>query len=132
IFLSAVASRTNQSCASASKRLLQHEVMRRLLSAEPIGSVPQSQEEGTRGVLRWLGHADEGDTYLRDGSRGQGRSRGQGGDLGCGNRVRVGEGAGGPTNRRGGADGDDASPRSCGVGPARSVHREPARIPSTE
>src|SRR5215831_14997304 len=107
--------------------------MGRLLSAEPIRSVPQSQEEGTHGVLRRLGHLDEGDSYLRDGSRRQGRSRSEGGYGGGGDRSRVGEGADGPTNRlRDGAHGDDALSQSRGIRLARSVHREPARLPGTE
>src|SRR5215469_14561038 len=83
--------------ARACKILLQHGVMRWLLSGEPIGSAPECEEEGNHGILCWIGHLDERDAHLRDGPRRQGRSGGKGANLACSDRGRVGGGAGGQT-----------------------------------
>src|SRR6516165_953000 len=75
--------------AGARKILLQHGVMRWLLSGGPIGSAPECKEEGNHGILCWIGHLDERDAHLRGGPQWQGRCGDQGANFAWG---RAGEG----------------------------------------
>ena len=69
--------------------------MGRVLSTEPIGSALESQGEGTYGLLRGLGHLNERNAHLRDGSRWPDRSRDKSGHFAGSNRGRAGESTGG-------------------------------------
>src|SRR5215469_10031574 len=115
---------TNRSCvavhrcesmlrARACKILLQHGVMRWLLSGGPIGSAPECKEEGNHGILCWIGYLDERDAHLRGGPQWQGHSGGQGAEFAWGDCGRAGEGAGDQTYRlRDGAHGAGSLSRS--------------------